>query len=432
MADYILKRGGNILVSMEKTRHSITFSLSLEEDDHTHAPKNIMQDSFYFKSINHNFLNIHNDRVALVAIINILPFVGKRIFLNWEVSKKFLSSIKIISRVTIEAKSSSNNHLIPKKGIPALSFSGGADSMAALAVMPNYTEPVFMKRSSSKKIKSLYDPDAAINSCNMLSNLGYNLHMIESDLEYLRDPLGFPSDLSVGSPIILIGENCNFDSIAFGTILESAYGTSGDSFRNYCDSSHYKFWSTLFESVGLSYCLPVGGVSEVGTELILNNSALGNFYQSCIRGKWKEPCKLCWKCFRKGLLNNKNNFKKKESEIIFMLKNSKEVKKKITNEPIIRHEGVLTYSLSEFPSEDIIINNLKKLVRVNEIPIKWMEKWYPKSDILLPNNYMKTIKDNLSKYLPNMSPAEIEDLENWSNISNKKREERLKIFKSSI
>ena len=422
-----------MLISVEKNNHSIIFSLNLEEDDHTHAPKLIMKETFYFKSENHNFLHIHSDRIALVAIINVLPFAGKRIYLNWDVSQKFLLAARVITRVTIEAKSSTNAPLLPTiGGTPALSFSGGADSMAALAVMPKDTEPVFMQRSTSKNIKSLYNPDAALKSCNILTNLGYNLHIVESDLEYLRNPLGFPSDLAVGSPIILLGQNCNFDSIAFGTILESAFGTSGESFRKYSDSSHYKFWNTLFESVGLSYSLPVAGVSEVGTEIILDNSALGNFYQSCIRGSWKEPCRLCWKCFRKGLLDKKSDSKTKETEILLMLEKSKEVRKKIINEPIIRHEGVLTYSLSGIISNDIRINNLKKLVRVNEIPIKWMEKWYQKSGNLISQLHREKVITNIANYLPNMSLIEIMDLENWNNIPNKNRDERLGELKSSI
>ena len=115
-----------------------------------------------------------------------------------------------------------------------------------------------------------------------------------------------------------------------------------------------------------------------------------------------------------------------------MLEKSKEVRKKIINEPIIRHEGVLTYSLSGIISNDIRINNLKKLVRVNEIPIKWMEKWYQKSGNLISQLHREKVITNIANYLPNMSLIEIMDLENWNNIPNKNRDERLGELKSSI
>ena len=76
-------------------------------------------------------------------------------------------------------------------------------------------------------------------------------------MEYLRNPIGFPTDLSVASPAILLADERNFSSIAFGTILESAYGT-GEKFRNYIDSSHYRLWKPLFESVNRPGILPSG------------------------------------------------------------------------------------------------------------------------------------------------------------------------------
>ena len=62
----------------------------------------------------------------------------------------------------------------------------------------------------------------------------------------------------------------------------------------------------------LGECLPqqecrltsnVAGISEVGTSIIVEKSSLGFVAQSCIRGSWGSPCKNCWKCFRKIILD---------------------------------------------------------------------------------------------------------------------------------
>ena len=159
--------------------------------------------------------------------MNTLPFVEDTLKIGWPVSRSFIDATKVISRIKIESESNDCQPIVRNGDRkPSLLFSGGADSTAALAMMPMNTEPVFMLRSKSKS-RSLYDSDAAMESCRKLSTLGYRVNIIESDFEYLRSPVGFPTDLSVSTPAILITESRMFDSIAFGTILESAYGASG-------------------------------------------------------------------------------------------------------------------------------------------------------------------------------------------------------------
>ena len=59
--------------------------------------------------------------------------------------------------------------------------------------------------------------------------MGREVLTIKSDLEYIRNPVGFPVDVANSSPAILIAQKMGFNSIAFGTILESAYGIGSKS-----------------------------------------------------------------------------------------------------------------------------------------------------------------------------------------------------------
>ena len=68
--------------------------------------------------------------------------------------------------------------------------------------MPDETVSFFLDRPVKKG--SLYDKDAAYASCQELRELGFNVVMIETDLEYLRKPVGFPVDLANSSPAILL------------------------------------------------------------------------------------------------------------------------------------------------------------------------------------------------------------------------------------
>ena len=310
-----------------------------EKKDRTRSPNFGSHRQFMYKiSDESKFPEVHPDRLALVALLNALPFVGETLHIGWEVSARFLEATKIISRINVNTMEGNIDPIArPSSGRHALSFSGGADSTAALAVMPHSTEPVFMLRSESKS-RTLYDSQAAIESCRQLSKLGYRVHIIESDFEYLRQPIGFPTDLSVATPAILIAESRGFESIAFGTILESSFGTSGKSFRNYSDSSHYRLWSRMFESVGLGYSLPVAGISEVGSSIICRNHPIGRVHQSCIRGKWEEPCNKCWKCFRKNTLMSALNDEEITHSCVEMIRKSKEVKLRLTKDKPIKHE----------------------------------------------------------------------------------------------
>ena len=290
--------------------------------------------------------------------------------------------------------------------------------------MPQTTESVFMLRTK-RGGRTLYDSDAAEESCRQLRKLGFVVHSVESDFEYLRDPIGFPTDLAVSSPAILLAESRNFQSIAFGTILESAYGTSGSSFRNYVESSHYRLWKTLFDAVGLGYSLPVAGVSEVGTAKLCLELPIGRFHQSCIRGKWEKPCNKCWKCFRKSTLISALGGKEISEYATKALQTSKEVRKHLLDNSPIKHEGVLTYSLERANGGGEIFDCLRKLTRVGSINTDWMERWYGHSSTLIEEDYSQYTSNKLKHYLGEMTPSQTKDLLNWSNEDSKERRDIL-------
>ena len=115
----------------------------------------------------------------------------------------------------------------------ALAFSGGADSTAALSVLPSTTIPIFLNRPDSEK-KTLYDKRAALASCEQLRKMGYRCLTVLCDLESLRKPIGFPTDLSNGVPAILMANWLNIFGIAYGTVFESLYGLGRLKYKDYC------------------------------------------------------------------------------------------------------------------------------------------------------------------------------------------------------
>ncbi len=420
-------------VFFEKIREKLIFKIIPDKNDKDRNQKLGEHSQFMYRTLDGSeFPDVHPDRLALVALLNTLPFVSDSLNFGWPVSDRFKQATKIVSRIDftfIDGKVEPIHRC--DTGRHALSFSGGADSTAALAVMPHSSEPVFMLRSK-RKSRTLYDSHAAHESCRQLSKLGFNINIIESDFEYLRDPIGFPTDLSVSTPAILIAESRGFESIAFGTILESAYGTSGEKFREYSNSSHYRLWNRMFESVGLGYSLPIAGVSEVGSSLICKIHPIGRFHQSCIRGKWEDPCNKCWKCFRKETLMAALTNTRLSPISVSMIKSSKEVKRRLIDDKPIKHEGVLAFSLNNIQGGGPVVDSLRNLVRAKEIDTDWMRHWYPKSLDLIDHDYRDFTISKLNELIGEMNMDQIDALESWENHNHEEREKRLDSFKSVL
>ena len=357
--------------------------------------------------------SIHPDLLGLSCILICEPFIGKEITLPKPVSKKFFEGhSKVTSRYKIK---NVDENLIPRRVkdnfSPGLAFSGGVDSTAALSIMPHSTIPVFMDRPLTGS--SLYNKDAAYRSCLEVSRLGYDMKIIESDLEYVRDPVGFPVDVANSVPAILMADYLKLDSIAFGTIMEATYGVGHKKYRDYPNGNHYTHVGGMFAAAGIPFNLPVAGISEVGTSIIVEKSPLGFIAQSCIRGSWGSPCKNCWKCFRKIILDSAIQGVDCDEDLIKNIFRNNEALRFVSGIPI-KHENVLTWATNKLEIDNELFSLLKKRVRGDTHSFPWMNKWFPDSEIVLHEKYRDEIKQNIARYLETMTEEESEYLREWS------------------
>ena len=359
---------------------------------------------------------IHPDHIGLASILLFHPFIGKEIELPFDVSKDFyIAADSVLSRYKITSNYSENIKpwSAPKDSLPGLAFSAGQDSMAALAIMPEETVSIFLDRPPEGQTQ--YRSDAAVEACERLKEVGYHVLKIKSDLEHLRSPVGFPSDLANGVPLILMAKELHLDSIAFGTVLESAYGIGHEAYRDYKNNAHHRFYGTIFSAAGLEKNLPVAGISEGSTTIINSKSSIGNYAQSCIRGEWRRPCHMCWKCFRKDLLAESLKMKLPTSDIASTLI-SNEVQINLSQNPI-SHENVILYAIQRLDLSDYPYL-LKLSNRVSQdIELGCLNKWFWHSLELVPLKYQKLIRDKILDYIPAMNEHEIENIIQW-NMNN--------------
>jgi len=163
----------------------------------------------------------------------------------------------------------------------------------------------------------------------------------------------------------------------------------------------------------LPMSLPVAGISEVGTSMIVETAPVGFVAQSCIRGAWQSPCWNCWKCFRKGLLGMALGKYDSNNLDLGVMLTSNEVKKKLGEIPI-SHENVVSYSLGGVdPSIHPFLEVLNSRV-YSDFPLEMLEKWFSPSLELVHEKWEKGIRNNILRFLEPMSSDEEVAIRNWS------------------
>ena len=389
----------------------ISFHFEFDEGEPKQSSSTMANMHFYAQlPMKLSLQDIHPDHLALSAFLVIRPWLKNSIRFSWGVSESFVESLvpqKINAGPvdsTITPYSSENGKYV------GLAFSGGVDSTAALSVLPDTTIPVFLNRPDVEK--SLYKKEAAIQTCNKLIKLGYNCQMIECDLEFLRQPIGFPTDLSNAVPAILLAQHLSLFSISFGTVFESLYGLGRLIYKDYETTSHKKLWWNVFEAAGIPISFPVGGVSEVGTELICSKSFIGKFARSCIRGDLLSPCLKCWKCFRKTTVRKSLKLEEEDSSVLTGLLSSKEVKMKLSKLPI-SHENVLLYAFSRLNFENYP-SSFQKRFQFDQ-DLSYLERHYSPALAYVHPRIREEVESKVLSFLKKMGIDEERNAQLWNN-----------------
>src|SRR5690606_21051487 len=108
----------------------------------------------------------------------------------------------------------------------AIAFSGGVDSVAALAILPQNTIAIFMNRIAKRVGKpGLYRADAALQTCDDVRRSGYDVRVVDTSMELMRDPIGFAVDWTNAVGAVAHADQLDLRSISFGMIAESAFAT---------------------------------------------------------------------------------------------------------------------------------------------------------------------------------------------------------------
>ena len=181
--------------------------------------------------------DLHPDLEALIGLLLVQPFTRRSLVVDRPVSPVFAAAALGAMRRDVGAVDRGlAPRPMPANGRPGLAFSGGADSIAALSVLPETTVPVFLRRITpdGAAVRSLYRDEAAVHACAELSaRHGFQVATVESDIEYLRTPIGFPTDWANALGAVLLADRFNLDSISWGLVAESAYRIGHEEYQDW-------------------------------------------------------------------------------------------------------------------------------------------------------------------------------------------------------
>jgi hypothetical protein len=358
----------------------------------------------------------HPDLLVLIAVLGAAPWVGEEFECTVGASTRFARAVEeslSMRIVTVDPELPPRE--LPTQGRPGLAYSGGADCSAALAVLPPETGCYFLDRipREGEAWKGLYSKAAAHHACEELSQRGFLVRQVGTDLEFMRQPVGFPDDLSNIIPALCFADRDGVDAIGWGAILESTYRIGSKKFREYEASPFVRKYAPVFESVGLGMVNAVAGVSEVGTAIISNGSGFGDFVQSCMRGDIGKPCLKCWKCTRKVMLDSSLTGSWPAPELVDELCSNREAKTRLTEDPI-KHEGVVAFSVNRYentPGGSEIMEALQDKVATYDV--EFLQRHYSPALDFMPPRYREGVREKLDGLLGPMSGDEESAVEGW-------------------
>ena len=379
---------------------------------------------------------IHPDILALAALLVVSPWSGREIELSWSISEAFAKSVRhnlkrqigpvdldLAARIQPDSKNSA----------PGVAFSGGVDSFAQLLIMPEHTVSVFAHRIPREG--DIYSPEAALTAVSAVQSTGGRAISVETNMEYVRDPVGFSTDPMPGIPAILLADHFSLDSIAYGTISNAAYGLGKGKFVDYTTRWVFRAWQSILKSVGLEYFNSVSTLSEIGTMKVVQSSPFSEVAESCVRGTNNQPCRKCVKCFRKLLMRAYlDGHWPSDTDMASFVK-SAGLRDELVELPI-RQEFIYQQVLSTYNGDSEVLQLLKSRVDSTRTATGFADSVYsPGFDLVTPKRYRDETWAKLTGFVRVMSVEEERNFESFDlsdGVSELRNSEDFEVYSSTV
>ncbi|WP_328814375.1 DUF6395 domain-containing protein [Nonomuraea cypriaca] len=298
----------------------------------------------------------------------------------------------------------------------AISYSGGADSVAAATVYPD-APFVHFQRVTHPRVPNRWPHYRSDVLAKLAAKTGRELTVVTSDLEYtLSDPRpGYPEHHAVAAGALLLADRLNLGGLGFGYEIGSRWLGGGRYLGRYTPDnpmwSPHGRWGRLFAAVGVHLVLPVGGVSEAVTMRLALSSPLKDQVRWCLRGTG-GPCRTCGKCLYKELIQAAVERRPLNTPITADQPAARKWRKK----PPYGGQEMIEYGLARIPGiEDTLFAKALEYFDATEESTSWLDHCYPKALAEIPDQWRDQAVAFMTENVGIMTEAEVRRVETWGS-----------------
>ncbi|MER6582449.1 DUF6395 domain-containing protein [Nonomuraea sp. NPDC001023] len=296
----------------------------------------------------------------------------------------------------------------------ALSYSGGADSVAAAAIHPS-APFVHFRRVPHPRVPNRWPHYRSDVLAKLAERTGRELTTVTSDLEFtLAEPRpGYPEHHAVAAGALLLADRMNLGGLGFGYELGSRW-LGGDRYllRFTPDNpmwAPHGAWGRLFAAAGVHIVLPVGGVSEAVTMRLALNSELKDQVRWCLRGT-DGPCRTCGKCLYKELIQAAVERRPLDTPLTA----DRPVARKWLRPPPFGGQEMVEYGLARIPGvERSLFAKALDHFEATEESTSWLDHCYPLAIEEIPEQWRAEAAAFLTSQVGLMTEAEVRRVETW-------------------
>ncbi|MEV0594036.1 DUF6395 domain-containing protein [Nonomuraea cavernae] len=298
----------------------------------------------------------------------------------------------------------------------AISYSGGADSVAAASVYPE-APFVHFRRVPHRRVPNRWPHYRSDVLAKLARRTGRELTIVESDLEYtLAEPRpGYPEHHAVAAGALLLADRLDLGGLGFGYEMGSRWLGGGRYLHRYTPDNDlwapHGRWGRLFASAGMHIVLPVGGVSEAVTMRLALGSDLKEHVRWCLRGT-DGPCRECGKCLYKELIQAAVERRPLDTPITA----DRAPARKWFKPPPYGGQEMIEYGLARVPGiEHTLFAKTLEYFDVSEESTGWLDHCYPPAIDEIPAAWRDQAAAFMAAKVGFMTDDERRRVETWGS-----------------
>ncbi|GAA4980031.1 hypothetical protein HD597_011895 [Nonomuraea thailandensis] len=355
----------------------------------------------------------HPDLYAVAAWTIVAPWTRRRITFDRAVSAELAQALH--DGWGVEAGPVGAEPRRPGARL-AISYSGGADSVAAATIFPE-APFVHFRRVAHPRVPNRWPHYRSDVLAKLAAGTGRELSTVTSDLEYtLAEPRpGYPEHHAVAAGALLLADRLDLGGLGFGYEMGSRWLGGGRYLWRFTPDNPmwapHGRWGRLFAAAGVHIVLPVGGVSEAVTMRLALGSPLREQVRWCLRGT-DGPCRNCGKCLYKELIQAAVERRPLDTPITA----DRPMARKYLRKPPYGGQEMIQYGLARVPGiENTLFAQALDYFDVSEESTSWLEHCYPPALEEIPERWRAQAAGFIEANVGLMTESEVRRVESWGS-----------------